>query len=203
MQKKNNEEIEVSFVVSNPNTNGQNSENKNQSSAHQKVLGFLYRYFGVCVRAVVCMLVVLLVFGVMRVSIENYKLMNGMGINPIETVFLGLIGVVVGIVEIVVPMVLFMLLMGIILRKRVTGKMPKILPNDVKVALLLGVCSGVWLGGYFYRAFVTAGHGINMVLVRTSGQVGLLVFLVIFFVLLSLFNLCNIGMENGKPQMKK
>lgn len=125
-------------------------------------------------------------------SIENYKLMNGMGINPIETVFLGLMSVMFGIVKYWVPVMCVLLFGGIFVHKKLTGKMLKILPTDVRIALAVAGVVGVLLGGYFYNSFVSGRH-INTTLVQTSGQVGILVFLVIFFVLMALFNLCNIG----------
>ena len=204
LQKKNNEEVKVSFVVSNPNTKGQNEENKSQSFV-RKVLGFFYRHNNALVRVLVCGVIMAFVFMGMRGSIDTYKTMNGMGINPIELVFMMRVRVVVAIVQYFVPGLLLILGCRLVAKKKIGGKMPKILPADVKISLGVSCVLAVCLGGYFYRAFVSGGR-LNTLLVQTSGQVAVLVFLVVFFILLSLLNLCHIGedevVDNAKITRK-
>lgn len=132
------------------------------------------------------------VYGSMRGSIENYRVMHGMAVSPLETVFFGLVAAVFGFVKFFVPMILFLLVGGIYVHKKLTGKMPKILPTDVMVSLGCGGVASVVFGWIFYSSFAT-GNGMNMALLKTSIQVGVLVFLSMFFMLLSLLNLCNIG----------
>ena len=190
LQKKNNKEVSISFVVSNPNTKGQDGESKNQSFV-RKVLGFFYANWNVMVRVLTCIFVVgAICFGI-KDGVEIYKFMGGMKMNPIRPVLFKLLEMVSLIVKYFVPFMLILLSMGVVIHKKITGKMPKILPTDVKISFMISSVFGLLLGGYFYKSFLTVN--LNKYLINTSIQVGLLVFLVMFFVLLALLNLCNIG----------
>ena len=192
LQKKNNSEVDISFVVSNPNTKEHGGGDKNQGFV-RKVLGFFYAHWNVMVRVLACVFVVgAICFGIMD-GVEIYKFMGGMKMNPIRPVLFKMLEMVSLTVKYFVPVMLVLLAMGVVIHKKITGKMPRILPTDVKISLGIGGVFALFLGGYFYKSFTTAS--LNKYLINTSIQVGVLVFLVMFFVLLALLNLCNIGKD--------